>query len=406
MNETLKTIRLIHQILIIASAALLAFALSPYNATHYRSAISELTLLKRLEIKGYVEFAGNVAQDDVMKDDAEAWKTLIVRSSKMSPSANFKMHPSFYAERPVGDATMEDYRRFFEEKNRIEYVYAGANGDISEIEKTFSIIPTQSISSVSDIWFKLPQEIPRVGVNPLDRNDLAIANPISPETIIKYEVWVSREGEVGSSMYPGEVDTIAWKRIDDTYGMQWLRLQSEIYSGLVQTRGEYEVLFPGVKEYWNYVSTMTPTQALQFLQEKSDSSQKALTFLGLAVPKLITVWAGPLILSMITLFFISHVKHLNREAGGNVSFIKTFPWIALFPDSLSRVLTIFSIAIFPIISSGAVVWASANESGTASILGACITVLNFAASIACLLEIGRLRIELMNEKHIPGRDKH
>ena len=57
MEESLKIISLVHQILIGVSAAIVAFALSPSPARQYREALSAISLVQELNLADYETYA-------------------------------------------------------------------------------------------------------------------------------------------------------------------------------------------------------------------------------------------------------------------------------------------------------------------------------------------------------------
>ena len=69
VTENIKTLRLLHQLLMVVSAAILAFALRPDQSSDYKAALNELASLKQVSLGGWSNY---VAQHYKKETDRDA----------------------------------------------------------------------------------------------------------------------------------------------------------------------------------------------------------------------------------------------------------------------------------------------------------------------------------------------
>src|SRR5437762_2077883 len=81
MDETLKTVRLLHQVIIALSAALLAFVLAPQNAEHLDAGLNELRTLRDLDKVSFLRWGADkitrVETPRVRRDAESAFKKVL-----------------------------------------------------------------------------------------------------------------------------------------------------------------------------------------------------------------------------------------------------------------------------------------------------------------------------------------
>ncbi|MEL6216994.1 MAG: hypothetical protein AAFR79_00790 [Pseudomonadota bacterium] len=106
--------------------------------------------------------------------------------------------------------------------------------------------------------------------------------------------------------------------------------------------------------FWADIADLTPTLALEALVEKRAESEDSskLEVWGLAIPSGLMAFAAPPLILISVLYPFVHIGHIYRRREGFSATIKTFGWIYLFPDPLSRVLTFLSLVILPTGSVG------------------------------------------------------
>ena len=113
---------------------------------------------------------------------------------------------------------------------------------------------------------------------------------------------------------------------------------------------ETKAWFPNVAEFWNEVRTESPIDAVRTIENIRKSSKDSLTLMGLKVPKKHLAIGIGCTLLFVSTFFCLHMNNAKRliEAGEVVP--AGFPWIALFSDPVSRLITFCSMYVLPVFS--------------------------------------------------------
>lgn len=151
------------------------------------------------------------------------------------------------------------------------------------------------------------------------------------------------------------------------------------------------MMFKYLKDPSNQIGFMKAGQAASYLQEKLDSTRPGISFLGLYVEERLAVWAGPLITLALLLFFFVHLLHLNGALLPNHDLLSSFPWIGLFNDTLSRILTHLSVIILPLYADASVLFRSGHFLEWATLLGCIFGSGTLVCSILAMREVNRLR---------------
>lgn len=114
---------------------------------------------------------------------------------------------------------------------------------------------------------------------------------------------------------------------------------------------ETYAVFPKLHVVWNEVLTATPNGALVALEDKRKSGRQQVSFLGLSVEESIAIIAGPAALLMTMLYLFVHLRHIASFSEAHGEELKSYPWIALFPDKMSRALTLASLVALPLLAN-------------------------------------------------------
>jgi hypothetical protein len=125
--------------------------------------------------------------------------------------------------------------------------------------------------------------------------------------------------------------------------LQKAPLDKSYYSRYVSGARSFERLFPELAETTAYLSSVTPKDLEQYLEEQARSSGAPISLLGLQINRdLIEVW-GVLLMLCVHLYFCMHYRALvSRLPRGDETL---FPWIGLYRDLLSTLVFQISIAL-------------------------------------------------------------
>jgi hypothetical protein len=126
-------------------------------------------------------------------------------------------------------------------------------------------------------------------------------------------------------------------------------------NGLISNENGNIVTLPALKKVWALVKDLDIESAVDILREKSREaemqSRGTLSLLGFSVGSRIASFVGPIIVTGLLLYLLTHVIHLIALKDDNPELLRTFPWICLFPNWLGRLLAFFSLIGFPLIAS-------------------------------------------------------
>jgi hypothetical protein len=374
MDESLKTVRLIHQLLIGVSAAIIAFGLSPDKAKQYQASLKELAALRQLSMDDYVSFARRL----VTPQGREKYAAALRRVGFPKTSDPFLVQHQLYIERPKEDAPLAEFFRFF--KGDTGIIYTEYN------PASLKLLPIQYLLSKDC----LPTGISLEEGNKATPDSYVLLTRAPRAGTIQVFVAFSRyDGDMNCGLsLPAQIDALT-KTVPGSHGAEWLNSNKISPSTFLVASEQISDL----------VGAKSPVEASKFLEDKLNAPERDLSFLGIALSETIAVWVGPLVTALLLLFFLSHLRHLVAETVVEDRLFETFPWIGLFRDKLSKILTHSSIAFLPAIANGRLVSRSWHGSEGASVLGLngfsllglALTLVVTAAGVVATLEVHRLQ---------------
>jgi hypothetical protein len=114
---------------------------------------------------------------------------------------------------------------------------------------------------------------------------------------------------------------------------------------------------------WNQVRDKDISSAISYLKEKSfqfknEPKNSEVDISGLKVTADYIKYVGPFLITALLLYLSSLTEHLIRTYSGRNTEPKSFPWLGLFPDLTSRILTVASILLLPNLVILTLIWKS------------------------------------------------
>jgi hypothetical protein len=327
MKENLKTARVIHQLIIAISAAVIAFGLSPDRTAQYQTSLKELTSLRQLSFDDYVAFATRSVH---IKDDQNAYVAALKKVGLSKIATPFLIQHTVYVEKPQQDAPLAEILRFLNSQSNV--IISEYNPDTLKLLPQTYIIPPQC-------------KLSRLILSPNQKEDAEfIASTQAPPSLKTVTVWLS------FARYPGDMNCGLSLRAE----MTPLPPLSESLVGpwLTSENINPQSFLLATRQILDVVGAQSISEGTKSLEERINSPKKELSFLGIDIPEEIAVWSGPLVTLSFLMFLLAHVRHILRQSMLRKDpQLRTFPWVALFPDSLSRVMTYVSIALIPTIAN-------------------------------------------------------
>ena len=153
---------------------------------------------------------------------------------------------------------------------------------------------------------------------------------------------------------------------------------------------------PYLSRVWDEVATADVATAEALLRRKAAEAEKAsdreVNLVGINVRERLIGILAPSTILLLLLYLYVHVAHIRAVATVEAPHeIRTFPWVALFPDVLSRVLTAVSLSLLPVIAGDSVIWRIGLREPVAISSVIAFSCMSGSAAIAILRQVSALR---------------
>jgi len=351
MNDSLKTLRLLHQVLLLVAAAIFVLALTPDPSKLYRAALQELAALKRVaaEQNQYPKYLASrlspSSGHSVPPIVVEALKAAGVREA-----ASVKIPEAFASDLIIPGPRLTDYDDFFSRAHQLERIklrlertdppdlslyirreirIQGRGGDVYLEKVSISgsglAGPSDGVQFIADL--------------PVGEREAAILlnfrNPTS-EITPRFSV------PLGTTYELGQADK-------ETFARDWLESTPD---GEKLIDAKTKLILPELKrlDIWDQLSLMDLDSAISAVQKRLDSTNtETISFFGISVNKSVSVFAAPLTCLCIEWLFLLHFRRFSDLAVREKSPVE-FPWIALFPGRASG-FTIYVSLTLPVLAS-------------------------------------------------------
>lgn len=378
VSENLKALRLLHQLLMVVSAAVLAFALRSDPSNDYRAALEELSTLREVSFESWTKFVANHYKP--VEDQNEKFVRGLIREAGLPIAGDPALGPSICAEAPprvlMPESRLLDFNAFLSGNRTI----GAFKIDVADREYTVKHLRELVASrnphpSVSNVFLSLGG--PNADCSRLTGNTTTLSFQINdqPQTIPNQPLYVIVTYSVVSE--------------SGHFSLEWLKTDPFGQQLIDPRSGE---VFPHLKFFWERISTLTPEQATAFLQQQLESSQHGtLSFFGVPVERRLAVPAGPIVCFSILLFLCLHLRNF-RSVGKGSDSLNYFPWVPLFkftPGALF--VTYMTLLVLPVFANEELVRRLGNVHEGSTQLGAAFLVLLVCVDVWTLLEVHALR---------------
>ncbi|WP_296597715.1 hypothetical protein [Phenylobacterium sp.] len=149
-------------------------------------------------------------------------------------------------------------------------------------------------------------------------------------------------------------------------------VQTELFpaSAGVDLTGRYEDVFGDLNFYSKGLESLKLDQLIAYIRELYKRDNKNVQVLGVEIPQdSISRW-GLLVLLAVQTYMLLHIQHGRKDWADR---LPTYPWVALYPGLLPRLVTTVTIAILPIATSAMLAW-QGWEGSTNPAIRASVTV--------------------------------
>lgn len=380
LTENLKTLRVLHQLLMVVAAAILIFALRVDRSRDYRAALDELRAMQDLNLTGWITFVrdryktyGN-QNDEFVRD--------IVKLAGIPLQGNPSLQePVFGDEIRAGTPLQLD--AFAKSNQKIGILELIGDKHVPAEQLKHSMVTRNSHPVVEGMWLSFqggygqqmmdwrnPPMVPATTVN-FSIADVPQTVPNQPVFAMVSFKLISEEGHFG----------LEWLK-EDTFGQKLINAKT----------GE---VLPHLKIFWEKVSGLTPEAATVFLEEQLEATTRGtVSFFGIPVETRLAISASPIICFSILLFLCLHIRHVRLMQGG-IEAAVSFPFAPLFKAASGALLVTYStVLVLPILAVWELLARFGDLTQWSTRVGTVFAVLTTLTGTWTVVEIHRLRKRL------------
>jgi hypothetical protein len=419
MEETLKTLRRIYYVILVISAALVVFVLTPLRTTKYRDALRELNAVRAVpwyELRSFQERAAKDVTYYTITNDTVYWRPIVEIVWN-------DLFPQGMAVSEQRTAATKFHFQPFGHPSTLEQIN-------DEVTRRLPVIvePIYSDREADDFRRLITERCSRPGLHTFDATERRMLQPLlnprmhphaSPSYWVTLDATADLEGRpkcefhVQAEEYdsrneysrrgkytlhlelpnghgllltiPTELFVPSW------YPSKWLADTADTTGILFDSDG---IFLPNVRYFWRDLADRTPEDAVFFLETQLAANEQKISFLGLSLDERIAVVIGPIFLLLALLYMRVYVTHLLRIAPLDESaLVREYPWPLLFPRATGVCLSVLVLIILPGVCGVLMVFrATTLESGRATtVLVAITTTLCVGSGMSVYRQLHRLR---------------
>lgn len=408
MDERLKALKSLQQLICVAAAAVLAFAITPDQSEQYRAGLNELEIFRKVDLKNYPlyvkqQFATQEAANRALLLKAAKQAHLIVRGSTVFSE------PFIMDDPPLGpNIRLRDFEDFVTAQHTVG-IYL-----VDDEQEVFTRI-TEQLKQKSQQPASATQPVPTTarpltvtsiyasygGSGGMMLNNVQIADPVvlhnSPNLeSLQFSLFN------GLPLPPSLYFTVGctFKPSDNLHlAYDWLR-SDENGKNLIDARSG--IVFPKLRPFWERVADMGADNAALFLQERIEATTRgSLSLFGVSVDRDLILLAGPAALLALMLFFLLHLRQVNAPASWSkheIESARDYPWIACFQDRLSGLTTYLCLIVLPIGASILLLFKHGESADSTTRWGAVLTLSLIVAGVLTTLAIQKFRKHFRDEQ--------
>ncbi len=357
VEESLKTGRFTHRLLLTISAAALLFGITPDKKLQLDRAIAELDRIGNLDFAAY-------ALQSLRKDPH--FKTFDDNFQTYCRAVGCKRQITHQLPTAMSHDNVE-YASVFELPSQTSFgtAHVGASYVTLDVLRTYVLTPQKRTVFIPS-WDKLQ--------NGMGQSLGLESGKQSPLQIRWERGGLSYEPPLngGVSGQGGLVLRYARQEIE----MDPLDLIRD--RKLVETAGSHEVVFPELQRHWDEVGNKTAREAKSILAGRKEALSESVSFIGMSVPADLALFGGPLVIAIIGFYLHSHINHMLRLVTDQRSrqIKDDFPWLLLYTDPLSRRMVFVSVVLIPVVAIVSVIYRAWGIGSVAGILMAAACLLS------------------------------
>lgn len=379
--ENLKTLRLLHQLLMLVAAAILAFALRADLSTAYKPALDELATLKETPFENWGTFITDRYKNYENQNDK--FVRDIVRRAGLPLQGNPKLNEPVFGDTPPykENAKLLQLDAFISGSQKIGVLKLNADKQAAAEQLKRLVAARNPHAVVSGMWlsgfaggygqqildWRNPPLVPTVTLN-FNINDL-------PQTTPNQPVWVVVSFTIFSE--------------NGHFAVDWLKTNSFGNKLVDPNTGQ---VFPHLKKFWEKLNALNVEEATVFLQEQLEASTRGtLSFFGIPVERSLAISAGPIVCFSILLFLRLHIRHF-RSLAVEIDTAPRYPFLPLFGGAMGALfVTYATVLVLPVLANEELLRRFGNWDERSTKWGASFAFLMAVMGVWTIIEIHLLR---------------
>jgi hypothetical protein len=382
--ENLRSIRTLHQVLMVVSATILAFGLRADPSGDYRASLNELAALKEIQFAGWGRYVGS--QFSGVEHANEDFVRSIARLAGVGLAGRVEVEAATVSDDVpfIGTAPLSQYDAFLSGPSRIGcFGIEGPTVDAAR-ELKASVATRNASPKISRVYIEGVGGLLPLPGGPMMQRWMNVG-----EFGIAHLLLTINDQPQTTPNQPLAVG-IRYKIVEKTgpFAISWLRSEP-LGVKLIDSSGM--TVFPNLKKFWDKINSMTVDQAVVFLDEQLESSSRGtMTFFGIPVERSLAIGAGPAICLSILVFFYMHLKQL-RVSATDREVVQSYPWALIFAGWWALVVSLMSVFFLPVGANVCLLLRFGQRRELSGMLGWSFTIFAAVFSVLSLIQIVRVR---------------
>lgn len=412
MEETLKTVRFLHRAVVALSAVLFVSALSPRLFERYEDALQEVKELQKIHAEGAFEQCEKYMRDNLSRQPLLNLLSGNYLKNQLYSAVGFSGMLLFEGKK---DCTITDTFKAPSAKSTIEEQWTflvtrpEVWANVPDMNEIVSILTPVVKSQPPDgnLWFAIDEdEQGLIACWRIARKGVVIKDRSPDDDVQFFQKWQAQKAAWGDLIVGKHRLTSGRKRLVQKemppslllhrgYGpfrakkldmqtldrQKWRRQVLESFSPFLEPKPKLSSFppLPSLRRIWPSVHDKTLLEASSYLQERVIESQNKVSVLGMSFNESFLGWLGPILMFLLLLYLYKHLVHVHSIKNGHDEFLKTYPWMPLYHDKISRLLTFLSLVVAPFMATACLTSSTWDSLSAASYIALTLTV----GSLAC-----------------------
>lgn len=334
-EQTIKSARFAHRLLITICFTALIFGLSPQQDNIYENAVRELNSLLSLDVN---QILFDVAFNDKKLKElhkyysrAESLLSEFGLSLDKSPPQRtlYKIDPWSIS---ISGSSLEDIYNFFTKTSKLSVELTKLDNNLEKDLRAFF----RDRKADYEKWGKNVS----IGV---EKSNFSVS-------------W-RRDNRGGSTSTGGTLTHPSEKMMFTAPFHFYSTLNKyEEWRNLVSRTQEAKYFIPNLRLVWNEIREETPNTARAILARKNVPKEKMLVIFGLSIPQNLLSWVIPVLICALSIYFLMHIQNLASMVHSNPK-LRKYPWEIFMSDHLAYIVSRGTI-LLPIVALAVISFAT------------------------------------------------